>query len=173
VTRSDVPPATRALDVTDARDLALGRDLVEEYVRFSYDEMLDEGFAPQLDYEGLRRVMPDLVDFAGRYAPPHGAFTVLERGGDPLGGVGVARHDGDVCEMNRLWLRDGVRGVGLGRTLAHAALDAARGLGYRRMVLDAVPYRERAIALYRSMGFTDTDPIHVYPFAVVTLGRDL
>jgi GNAT superfamily N-acetyltransferase len=161
------------LDVVRADDLALGRELVEEYVRFSYDEMVDAGFAPGLDFEGLRRVMPDLVDFAGRYAPPRGAFTVLERAGATIGGVGVARYDEEVCEMNRLWLRDAVRGGGLGRTLAGAALDTARALGYRRMVLDAVPYRTRAIALYRSMGFTDTDPIHEYPFAIVTLARDL
>ena len=171
VDRPDV--RTRVLDVASSDDHELGIGLVEEYARFSYDEMIAEGFAPELDFDMLRHVMPDLVDFTARYEPPNGAYTVLERDTAVLGGVGVARYDDDACEMNRLWLRDGARGIGLGRALADAALDVARGLGYRRMVLDAVPYRLRAIALYRSMGFTDTAPVHEYPFAVVTLTRDL
>jgi ribosomal protein S18 acetylase RimI-like enzyme len=41
------------------------------------------------------------------------------------------------------------------------------------MVLDVVPYRDRAIALYRSFGFVDVDTIHEYPFEMRALARDL
>jgi ribosomal protein S18 acetylase RimI-like enzyme len=52
-------------------------------------------------------------------------------------------------------------------------LDHARGLGFRRMVLDVVPHRKRAIALYEAFGFTHTAPIHQYPFDMIALARDL
>jgi ribosomal protein S18 acetylase RimI-like enzyme len=41
------------------------------------------------------------------------------------------------------------------------------------VTLDVVPTRTHAVALYRSLGFVDAEPIHEYPFAMVPLGRDL
>jgi hypothetical protein len=36
-----------------------------------------------------------------------------------------------------------------------------------------VPHRIRAIALYRSFGFRDAEPIHEYPFDMLAFARDL
>ena len=41
------------------------------------------------------------------------------------------------------------------------------------MALDVVPERTAAIALYRSLGFRDTAPLHEYPFPMVFLAREL
>jgi ribosomal protein S18 acetylase RimI-like enzyme len=41
------------------------------------------------------------------------------------------------------------------------------------MFLDVSPYRERAIALYRSFGFHDAPALHDYPFEMVPLALDL
>ena len=162
--------AVRRLDLDDAADVALGLTLVEEYVLFTADESRGHGHT-EVDVPTLRRIIPDLRDFAGRYRG--GAYLVASRDGDVAGGVGITRYDDRVCEMNRLWLRAPFRGIGAGRALVGACLDHARDLGFARMVLDVVPYRRRAIALYRSFGFVDTDPIHKYPFVMVALARDL
>jgi GNAT superfamily N-acetyltransferase len=160
----------RALDLDDEEDVEIGRALVEEYVVFTADEGRARGHT-NVDLATLRRIIPDLGDFAGRYGT--GAYLVASRDGDVVGGVGIARYDDHVCEMNRLWLREPYRGSGAGRELVAACLDHARSLDFGRMVLDVVPFRTGAITLYKSFGFTDTAPIHEYPFDMIALARDL
>jgi len=124
------------------------------------------------DVELILPLIPELHDFAGRYLNG-GAFIVAEVETDAAGCVGVTPGAGGTCEMNRLWIRPDFRRAGLGRTLCEASMDAARELGFVRMALDVVPERTRALALYRSLGFTETPPAHEYPFAMVFLARDL
>jgi ribosomal protein S18 acetylase RimI-like enzyme len=153
-------------------DVDLGLTLVREYVIATAEET-------NIDVDLILTVVPDLQDFAGRYLD-RGAFLVGED--DPerpgasngvVGGVGITPGEDGLCEMNRLWIRPPFRGRGRARALCEASLDAARVLGFARMVLDVVPQRTGAIALYRSLGFTDCEPLHDYPFPMVCLGRDV
>jgi GNAT superfamily N-acetyltransferase len=169
-TRARVTLRVRALDLDDPHDVALGRALVDEYVVFTAEENHSAGVG-DVDVPLLRRIIPDLHDFVGRYRG--GGYLVATRDGDVAGGVGVASYDARTCEMNRLWLREPYRGDGAGRVLATASLDHARRLGFERMVLDVVPYRTAAIALYRSLGFEPVEAIHDYPFAMLAFARDL
>ena len=52
-------------------------------------------------------------------------------------------------------------------------MAAARELGFTRMLLDVVPERTVAIALYEQLGFSPAPAIHEYPFSMVPLARDL
>jgi ribosomal protein S18 acetylase RimI-like enzyme len=152
--------------LTDAPgDIALGTELVREYVVATAEETGH-------DVELILPLIHELHDFADHYLRA-GAFLVAESGGSLEGGVGVTPGAGGICEMNRLWTRPGHRRSGLGRALCEAAMAAARDLGFRRMILDVVPERAAAIALYRSLGFVDAPPAHPYPFAMVPLARDL
>jgi ribosomal protein S18 acetylase RimI-like enzyme len=146
-------------------DIELGTTLVREYVVATAQETGH-------DVEVILTLISELHDFAGHYLHG-GAFLVAETDGQVEGGVGVTPGPDGRCEMNRLWTRPGFRRTGLGRALGAASMDAARDLGFRRMTLDVVPERIHAIALYRSLGFGDAAPIHEYPFAMVSLARDL
>jgi len=47
------------------------------------------------------------------------------------------------------------RGVGLGRLLMEIAMEWSRAVGLEKLSLSVFPSNERAIALYRSLGFVD------------------
>jgi ribosomal protein S18 acetylase RimI-like enzyme len=47
--------------------------------------------------------------------------------------------------------------------LAEAIIREARAVGYAKMRLGTVPSMQRAVALYRSLGFQETEPYTVNP----------
>lgn len=89
------------------------------------------------------------------YGPPGGVLFLL-REGERIAGCVALRDLGDgVCEMKRLFLRPGFRGEGRGKRCAERIVQTAREMGYAAMRLDTLPAMRAAIALYRSMGFTE------------------
>jgi ribosomal protein S18 acetylase RimI-like enzyme len=69
----------------------------------------------------------------------------------------------NAAEMKRLYVRPGFRGMGLGRQLAEAILDAARGAGYACVLLDTLDDMESARALYEDLGFVEVPPYYHNP----------
>ena len=64
-----------------------------------------------------------------------------------------------VCELKRLYVRPSHRGQGLARKLVEQALNLAKALGYKHVILDTdVATMAGAQKLYLSLGFAEYKP---------------
>jgi GNAT superfamily N-acetyltransferase len=125
---------------------------------------------------GFQGLDPELDDPAGPYGPPAGvALLARTASGRAVGFTGVRPFgDGGDAELKRMYVEPEGRGLGLGRALAVAAVDEARRLGHRRLLLDSRASLVAACALYRSLGFVDVAPYRHNPFDdAVYLALDL
>jgi RimJ/RimL family protein N-acetyltransferase len=85
--------------------------------------------------------------------PEHCGF-VAEVDGRVVGNIGLELAPYGVAEFG-MALLDGFRGQGIGARLVAAGVEWARSAGAHKMSLQVWPHNERAIALYRKMGFVD------------------
>jgi putative acetyltransferase len=111
----------------------------------------------------------ELASLPGEYAAPRGHLLLAFVNGE-LAGCGALRpfadaDDGNACEMKRLYVRPAFRRFGLGRVLAQALLDEARGTGYSTMLLDTLDDMEAARELYATLGFVEIPPYYFNPIA--------
>lgn len=167
---------TRALDLAATSDRVLGRLLVREYIEATQHESVAAG-EPLSDIS-ITAMFPELVDFGAVYAAPRAGYLVVEDDRAAVAGAGVVPVDTFTCEMKRLWVRPACRRRGAARDLSLAVIAHATELGFVRMTLDVVPWRAGAIALYRSLGFTDREatpeqPHRTYPVSMIFLTRAL
>ena len=111
----------------------------------------------------------ELAELPGEYVPPAGRLFLAIEGDQVAGCVALRTLGDDMCEMKRLYVRPEFRGRGLGRELTGAVINAARDVGYDRMRLDTLPGKmDRAIAMYRSLGFQEIDAYYHNPVAGAT-----
>ncbi len=74
-------------------------------------------------------------------------------GGALVGSVAIKRLPDGSGELKRLYVRPTARGIGLGKTLAAAAVQRARDRGYGLLRLDTLPAMAAAQGIYESLGF--------------------
>ncbi len=106
----------------------------------------------------------ELAGLPGDYAPPRGRLLLAVDGDQIAGCIALRKMADGICEMKRLFVRAAFRGKGLGRELAGNIIRNATKIGYERMRLDTLPGRmDKAIALYRELGFKEIAPYYNNP----------
>jgi ribosomal protein S18 acetylase RimI-like enzyme len=139
----------------DARQMDEVRAIFREYAA---------GLGVDLCFQNFEE---ELADLPGDYAAPRGTLLVARVDGQLAGCCALRALDEadypNACEMKRLYVRKAFRGLGLGRQLAEAALDAARRCGYDCVLLDTLDDMEAARALYQDLGFEDIPPYYHNP----------
>ena len=109
----------------------------------------------------------ELAGLPGEYAAPRGTLLLAMAGTEVAGCCALRPIDSvdvvNAAEMKRLYVRPAFRGLGLGRELAQAVLDAARSLGYASVLLDTLDDMEAARALYEDLGFFEIAPYYHNP----------
>lgn len=107
------------------------------------------------------------LNLPGEYSPPRGALLLATIAGQPSGCVGLRPFPlPGTCEMKRLYVRPAFRGDKLGRILVDTVCNLARTLGYACIRLDThPPTMQRAMELYRNLGFIEVspDPVPLVP----------
>lgn len=100
-------PAVRITQAQTTADYAVGRELFEEYAAQLGVDLCFQGFGSELQITG------------SMYGPPSGCLLLAWHESEAAGCVGVRRLSGLDCEMKRLYVRDGARGLGYGRGSTH------------------------------------------------------
>ena len=142
----------KLIQATSPEEIALARQLFEEYASWLEINLCFQNFDKEL------------ASLPGDYALPRGRlFLAIED--DQLAGCVALRPLPDrACEMKRLYVRPTFRGRGLGRKLVATILEAAREIGYERMLLDTLPGKmDQALAMYRRLGFKEIEAYYDNP----------
>ena len=151
--------------VRTEQDLADVRHLMRSFVAWHHERhaqdraLVDEYFDP-VAFDAEVAALP------GKYAPPSGRLLLARSGGEAAGCVALRDLGGNACEMKRMFVRDGMRGRGVGRALAEALVAEARGAGYSSMRLDTSVRQVEALGLYASLGFEPVEPYQELPVSL-------
>ncbi|WP_282161833.1 GNAT family N-acetyltransferase [Ulvibacterium marinum] len=94
------------------------------------------------------------------YDVPKAAYFVVEDQGRIIGCAGIAQlenYEGNVCELQKMYLLGEARGRGLGAKLMEVCLDRAKDFGFESCYLETMPYMKAAQKLYQKAGFEYID----------------
>jgi putative acetyltransferase len=151
------PPVVQITQVASLAEMDQTRAIFQEYAASLTVDLCFQGFEQEL------------LDLPGEYAGPRGALLLAWKDGVVAGCCALRPLDSsdyaNAAEMKRLFVRPACRGLGLGRLLTEAILDAARAAGFSCVLLDTLDEMESARALYEDLGFVEIPPYYHNPHA--------
>lgn len=130
-------------DPASAEDLAAAKRLCQDYA---------ESLGFSLSFDGFDE---EMASFPAPFAPPGGALLLARLDDRPVGIIALRPLGRGAAELKRMYVAPVARGLGLGRMLAEAVIDRAAELGHHTVRLDTLPSMDRAITLFRNLGFVD------------------
>ncbi|MEO6928839.1 MAG: GNAT family N-acetyltransferase [Casimicrobiaceae bacterium] len=148
--------------MSTADDYAAFAELVTEYVAWSRTRYAEDVWFVDKVF-GYQSLASELKTLSSTYGPPNGKTLLISRDGRTCGGGAYRRLADGSCEMKRVFVRREFSGAGIGRRLCNALIQSARDDGYTLMRLDTGNLLTEAIALYKSIGFTECACYSEYP----------
>jgi putative acetyltransferase len=128
------------------------RGLFREYEKWLGLDLCFQGFEQEL------------ATLPGKYAPPQGRLFLVYSDNIAVGCAALRPLEDGVCEMKRLFVREGSAGRGFGRSLIKTLINDAKLIGYKRILLDTFPPKmAKAVHLYESHGFRPIEPYYYNP----------
>ena len=140
--------------VGDVATRAAAERLIREYLEF-IAEIAMQNYRLTFDIEAM--IASDLHD-ESKFYPPAGRFYVVRHAGQFVGVGCLKRLTPTVAEIQRMYVRPSVRGVGTGRLLVERLLADAKGMQFKTIRLESLRVLSAAHALYRSVGFREIEP---------------
>ncbi|MBD5106284.1 MAG: GNAT family N-acetyltransferase [Lachnospiraceae bacterium] len=110
----------------------------------------DSSFQKYLD---IQHYDEEIKHLETKYGVPYGRLYLAYCDGEAAGCIGLRKIDEQNCEMKRLYVRTQFRGKKIGEEMVQKIIMDAKEIGYSYMLLDTLPFLERAILLYKKFGF--------------------
>jgi putative acetyltransferase len=88
------------------------------------------------------------------------AYYVVELNGKVVGGSGIKQLSGkdkSICELQKLYILEETRGLGIGKALVDECIKFAKNAGYKKCYLETFPNMTAAINLYKKFDFKNLD----------------
>ncbi len=139
------------ITATTAKEFVRARRLFELYQSFLGVDLCFQGFEAELNS------LPVM------YGPPRGALLLARLQKDFVGCVGLRDLGNDIAEMKRMYVLPSFQGRGIGKALTTRFIETATDLGYMAIRLDTIPSLEKAVVLYRSVGFREIEAYRYNP----------
>jgi len=140
-------------------DLETIRTLLREYAAYLNASVGEEHIC-------LENYEKELMTLPAPYQSPGGTILVALVEDEPAGVIALkpltplrSAFPGErACEMKRLWVRPGFRGLGIGGLLSKRLIEEARARGYTAIYLDTMPATMQAAnRIYAGMGFAPVE----------------
>ena len=107
----------------------------------------------------------EVAELPGKYAEPDGRFLLAYSDDKLAGCIAMRKLEEGVCEMKRLFVRDGVSRSKIGLQLIEKLIDEARKEKYKTIRLDTFPPKmAKAVSLYQAHGFHPISPYYDNPY---------
>lgn len=143
-------PGTQTVNIVQAEtasQIADARAIFREYETWIDLDLCFQGFEAEL------------AALPGKYSMPDGRLLLAYEGDRLAGCIAMRKLEDGICEMKRLFVRDDVRGLGIGVSLIERLIADAREIGYSKMRLDTFPPKMgKAVSLYETHGFVEIHP---------------
>ncbi len=99
---------------------------------------------------------PEMDNLSEAYSAPNSEYWVILHGRKLVGGGGFMQLKGGdrtVCELQKMYFTEEVRGMGLGNRLLRLLLERMQACGYKACYLETVEAMTSAQRLYEAFGF--------------------
>lgn len=162
--------ATRDVQIVDGHDRL--RDvtrLLHEHI----DSLLWDSRETR-EFMDIEQTEAELANPGALYAPPGGRLLLTLLDDAPVALLALKPHSPDTAEITRLYVQPDARGYGLASQLLDKAVDTARAVGYRQVVLSLMPEMEMVRDMCYRHDFTSIEPYNNdAPDGLIPMGMSL